>query len=97
LRGDNLSTTTACDPASQNLVVATSPMVANQVEIGSQVTLITCGRNVRVPSVVGDTVDQATAAIQSPASSSARSRTPPAATSRSERSRPPRPRAATSY
>ena len=65
LRGDNLSTTTACDPASQNLVVATSPMVANQAEIGSQVTLITCGRNVRVPSVVGNTVDQATAAIQS--------------------------------
>jgi beta-lactam-binding protein with PASTA domain len=37
--------------------------VANQAEIGSQVTLITCGRNVRVPSVAGDTVDQA-AAIQ---------------------------------
>jgi serine/threonine-protein kinase len=65
LRGDNLSTTTACDPSNQNLVVAVSPMVANQGDIGSQVTLITCGRNVRVPSVVGDTVDQATAAIQS--------------------------------
>jgi PASTA domain len=65
LRGDNLTTTTACDPSSQNLVVATSPMVTNQAEIGSQVTLITCDRNVRVPNVVGDTVDQATAAIQS--------------------------------
>jgi len=29
LRGDNLSTTTACDASSKNLVVATSPMVAN--------------------------------------------------------------------
>jgi hypothetical protein len=64
LRGDSTTTTTACDPGSQGLVIGSSPPAGQVTGIGSEVTLVVCDRSVRVPGVIGDTVDQATAAIQ---------------------------------
>jgi hypothetical protein len=64
LHGDNVTSTTACAPASNGLVVATSPPPATMVPTGSQVTLALCNLNGTVPDLGGRSRTSATAALQ---------------------------------
>jgi PASTA domain len=64
LHGDNVTSTTACAPASNGLVVATSPPPATMVPTGSQVTLAQCSLTGTVPDLSNKTQSSATAALR---------------------------------